>query len=46
MIKMAAFDIDGTLAEVGRPIKDEDVVLLKEIEEKGVKIVISSGKSI
>lgn len=46
MIKMAAFDIDGTLAELGCPILDEDVVLLKEIEAKGVRIVMSSGKSI
>lgn len=46
MIKMVAFDIDGTLAEVGCPILEEDVVLLKEIEARGVKIVISSGKTI
>ncbi len=46
MIKLAAFDIDGTLAEVGRPILDQDVLLLKEIEARGVRIVLSSGKSI
>lgn len=46
MIKLVAFDIDGTLADIGRPILDEDVVLLKKIEEKGVKIVISSGKTV
>lgn len=46
MIRLVAFDIDGTLAEVGCPIMDRDVVLLKQIEAKGVKIVISSGKSI
>lgn len=46
MIKLVAFDIDGTLAEVGCPIMDKNVILLKKIEAKGVKIVISSGKSV
>ncbi len=46
MIKLAAFDIDGTLAKVSRPILGEDVALLKKIEAKGVKIVISSGKTV
>lgn len=46
MIKMAVFDIDDTLAFVGQPILDENVKLLKEIEEAGIKIAISSGKSI
>ena len=46
MIKLVAFDIDGTLAEVGCPILDKNVILLRKIEEKGVKIIISSGKSI
>lgn len=46
MIKMAVFDIDNTLAFVGRPILEKNVELLKRIEDSGVKIAISSGKSI
>lgn len=46
MIKLAVFDLDGTLALVGRPIPDKCVKLLKIIEDKGVRIVISSGKPI
>lgn len=43
---MAVFDIDDTLAFVGQPILEKNVKLLKEIEDAGVVIALSSGKSI
>ena len=46
MIKMTVFDIDDTLAFVGQPILEKNVKLLKEIEDAGIIIAISSGKSI
>lgn len=46
MIKLAVFDLDGTLALVGKPIPKKCVKLLKSIEDKGVRIVISSGKPV
>lgn len=44
MIKLAVFDLDGTLAELGKGILPQDIELLKAIEDKGVTIAISSGK--
>lgn len=44
MYKLVAFDLDGTLAELGKGILQEDIELLEKLEEKGVKIVICSGK--
>ena len=38
------FDLDGTLAKVGEPTPPEAVLLLKKLEEKGARIVLSSGK--
>ena len=44
MIKLLAFDLDGTLAEVGKGILEKDIEILKKIEENGIKIAICSGK--
>ncbi len=46
MIKAAVFDLDNTLAFVGKPILYENIKLLKEIESSGVRIVVSSGKPV
>ena len=46
MLKLAVFDLDGTLAPVGGPIDDQSVKLLKELEDLGIYIVISSGKTL
>ena len=45
MIRLIAFDLDGTLAQIGRGMSQREVTLLKEIEDKGVKIAVCSGKS-
>lgn len=44
MIKLVVFDLDDTLAPVGRGIAEHDLKLLKELEDMGVRIVLSSGK--
>jgi HAD superfamily hydrolase (TIGR01484 family) len=44
MIKLIAFDLDGTLAKVGRSILPEDLEKLKQLETMGFIICISSGK--
>ncbi len=38
------FDLDGTLAELGKECKEENVRLLKELEKAGARLAISSGK--
>lgn len=45
-VKLAVFDLDGTLAPIGKPIESKNVALLKEIENKGIRIAISSGKTL
>ena len=44
MIRLAVFDLDGTLAPLGKGISPKDIRLLKEIEQKGVRIALCSGK--
>ena len=44
MIKLIVFDLDNTLAKIGKEMIPKDVELLKQIEHKGVKIAICSGK--
>jgi len=44
MIKLIVFDLDNTLAPVGKGILPETVEVLKEIEKSGIKIAICSGK--
>lgn len=40
---LAAFDLDGTLAELGSPVTEDNVVLLKRLAQQA-QIVLSSGK--
>ncbi|MBR2616213.1 MAG: HAD family phosphatase [Clostridia bacterium] len=40
------FDLDGTLAELGRPCTPENVALLHRLEERGARLVLSSGKPV
>ena len=44
MLKLAVFDLDNTLAEIGKGITPENVGLLRQLEERGVRIAICSGK--
>ena len=44
MIKLIVFDLDNTLAPVGKGILPETIKKLREIEEKGIKIAVCSGK--
>lgn len=44
MIKLAAFDLDGTLARIGEGIEREDCQILVALEELGTRIAIVSGK--
>ena len=44
MIKLAVFDLDGTLAPVAKGISLADIALLKEIRSHGVTLAICSGK--
>lgn len=46
MIKLIAFDIDGTLAPQHGKSLSETVELLKELEKQGIKICLISGKPI
>ncbi len=44
MIRLAAFDLDGTLAEIGLGIEKKDYRLLVELERLGTRIAVVSGK--
>lgn len=44
MIKLIVFDLDNTLAPVGKGMLTETIEKLKNIEKKGVRIAICSGK--
>lgn len=44
MIKLVVFDLDGTLAPIGKGADERTVQGLKELEKRGIKIAISSGK--
>ncbi|MBR0415396.1 MAG: HAD family phosphatase [Clostridia bacterium] len=44
MIRLAALDLDCTLAQHGKGILHRDIDLLKQIESRGVRIAICSGK--
>lgn len=46
MIRVAFFDIDGTLLEMGNPNMSESTIqALFQLREKGIKIVIATGRS-
>lgn len=44
MIKCAVFDLDGTLAPIGKGADEYTIQGLKELEKRGIQIAISSGK--
>lgn len=44
MFKLIVFDLDGTLAALGRGIAPQDVATLRRLEEAGARIAICSGK--
>ena len=46
MLKLAVFDLDGTLCAVGKPILPETLHALHELRSRGVQIAVSSGKPI
>ena len=46
MIKLMIFDLDNTLAKLGKGIIPEDLELLKRIENQGIRIAICSGKPV
>ena len=45
MIRLLVFDLDSTLAPIGMGIGEEELKILKILENKGVRIVICSGKT-
>lgn len=44
MLKLAIFDLDETLAVTGQAMLQENVELLKKLEDSGVRIAVCSGK--
>lgn len=44
MLKLAVFDLDGTLAELGKAVEPETVVLLQKLEAAGARVAVCSGK--
>jgi len=44
MYKLVAFDLDNTLAPVGKSISPGDLELLRRLERRGVRIALCSGK--
>lgn len=46
MHKVLIFDLDGTLAKIGKPIEQEDIERLKNLYKIGYQIAVCSGKPI
>ena len=46
MVKLAAFDLDSTLAGLGKGVPYEVVGLLRQLEQMGTRIALCSGKSV
>ena len=44
MVRLIVFDLDGTLAALGKGVEPENLALLHALEEKGARIAICSGK--
>ena len=44
MIKLIVFDLDGTLAQLGKGIEPQNLSLLRRLEDSGARIAICSGK--
>lgn len=46
MLKVAAFDLDGTLCPVGKAITPETAAGLRALQKAGVRVAFSSGKPV
>lgn len=47
MIKIAFFDIDGTLLEMGNPHMSKSTLhALQKLQQKGIRIIIATGRSL
>jgi hydroxymethylpyrimidine pyrophosphatase-like HAD family hydrolase len=44
--KLAVFDLDGTLAEIGMPMEAETIAGLRRLQARGVQVVLCSGKPV
>ena len=44
MYKLIVFDLDGTLAEAGEGILPDHLTMLRQLEQKGFRIAVCSGK--
>jgi len=44
MTKLLVFDVDGTLAQLNENIKRENVLVLRELIDKGISVMLISGK--
>ena len=44
MVRLIVFDLDGTLAALGRGIEPENLAMLRALEDAGARIAICSGK--
>ena len=45
MIRLLVFDLDSTLALLGKGIGEKELKIFREIEKQGVRIAIASGKT-
>lgn len=45
MFRLLIFDLDSTLAPLGKGIGEEELALFRKIEKKGIRIAICSGKT-
>ena len=44
MYKLIVFDLDGTLAALGKGIAPQSIAALRRLEDAGARIAICSGK--
>lgn len=44
MIKLFAFDIDGTLLDNNSKVTEESIEALRKLDEAGIKVVLASGR--
>lgn len=44
MVRLIVFDLDGTLAALGRGIEPQNLMVLRALEDAGARIAICSGK--
>lgn len=45
-MKLVVFDLDGTLAPIGQPMRDRTLAGLRELEARGCRIALCSGKPV